>query len=246
MKLLSFDIGIRNLAFCFLEGTAKKYSIIDWGILDLTSPKTCSECANIAVCISEDKLYCKNHSKHLKMRPEAVLLTNLKKTPKATLVETMKKYGMGMVEGTKPILVDLFDKYLTQKFASPYKGKNCQYISMSDLAKSLCSELDKKNFKPDVVVIEQQMKSKMIAISMAVCMYYTVKGVQTNFISARHKLTVGGAESKTRTYKQRKADGVEMCKERLNKNWLEIFNKNSKKDDMADSFLQGVWYLEQH
>jgi hypothetical protein len=245
MKLLSFDIGIRNLAFCFLEGNAKKYSINDWGILDLTSPKTCSSCSDKAVCISEDKLYCKGHSKHLKMRPEAVSIAKIKKTPKADLVETMKKYGMGSVEGNKPVLVEMFDRYLSQKYASPYKAKNCQYISMSELAKSLCIELDKKDFKPEVVVIEQQMKSKMIAISMAVCMYYTMKGVQVQFISARHKLTVGGAEAKTRTYKERKADGVDMCKQRLDKKWLEVFTKHSKKDDMSDSFLQGLWFLEQ-
>lgn len=244
MKLLSFDIGIRNLAFCFLDGSAKKYSISDWGILDLTSPKVCSSCSEKAVCISEDKLYCKNHSKHLKLRPDAVSLTNLKKTPKKDLVETMRKYGMGSVEGTKPILVEMFDRYLSQKYANVYKGKNCSYISMSDLAKSLCNELDKKCFKPDIVVIEQQMKSKMIAISMAVCMYYTMKGVPIKFISARHKLTVGGNENKVRTYKERKRDGVEMCRSRLSGKWLEVFNGNGKKDDMSDSFLQGLWYLE--
>ena len=26
--------------------------------------------------------------------------------------------------------------------------------------------------------------------------------------------------------------------------WVEIFNKHKKKDDLADSFLQGRWYLK--
>jgi len=26
--------------------------------------------------------------------------------------------------------------------------------------------------------------------------------------------------------------------------WVEIFNKHKKKDDLADSFLQGHWYLK--
>jgi len=26
-------------------------------------------------------------------------------------------------------------------------------------------------------------------------------------------------------------------------NWIEIFNKHKKKDDLADSFLQCVWYI---
>ena len=28
--------------------------------------------------------------------------------------------------------------------------------------------------------------------------------------------------------------------------WEEHFNKHKKKDDLADSFLQGLWYIKQY
>ena len=28
-------------------------------------------------------------------------------------------------------------------------------------------------------------------------------------------------------------------------NWIEHFEKHKKKDDLADSFLQGIWYINE-
>ena len=38
MKVLSFDVGIKNLAFCLLDET----SIRDWGILNISCDQVCS------------------------------------------------------------------------------------------------------------------------------------------------------------------------------------------------------------
>ena len=35
-----------------------------------------------------------------------------------------------------------------------------------------------------------------------------------------------------------------ISKDNLLLEWLETFNKHKKKDDLADSFLQGRWYLK--
>ena len=46
--------------------------------------------------------------------------------------------------------------------------------------------------------------------------------------------------------KQRKKDAVSACLDRLptgNSAWLDHFAQSSKKDDLADSYLQGVWFL---
>ena len=48
-------------------------------------------------------------------------------------------------------------------------------------------------------------------------------------------------------YNDRKKVSVEKTEGILNlKNieWLLFFNKNNKKDDLADSFLQGLWYIQ--
>lgn len=56
---------------------------------------------------------------------------------------------------------------------------------------------------------------------------------------------VVSSKSKT-TYSERKKAGVDIVKELLPKNnttWLPTFLTHKKKDDLADAFLQGVWYL---
>jgi hypothetical protein len=49
-------------------------------------------------------------------------------------------------------------------------------------------------------------------------------------------------------YKKHKKDGIQFCKELLEKRgeikWKTFFeNYPKKQDDLADSFLQGIWYL---
>ena len=39
MKVLSFDVGIKNLAFCLID--TKKLTIDDWGILNICMDPVC-------------------------------------------------------------------------------------------------------------------------------------------------------------------------------------------------------------
>ena len=66
--------------------------------------------------------------------------------------------------------------------------------------------------------------------------------------SASNKLKEFLGKSKT-TYAERKKASIKFTHDILIKNnnlqnWLEHFNKHKKKDDLADSFLQGRWYLK--
>ena len=35
MKVISFDIGIKNMAYCFLSVSGKQFEILDWNTLNL-------------------------------------------------------------------------------------------------------------------------------------------------------------------------------------------------------------------
>ena len=52
------------------------------------------------------------------------------------------------------------------------------------------------------------------------------------------------------TYIERKKMGIDVTKNILNEKkiltkWIEYFDKHKKKDDLADSFLQALWYIKQ-
>ena len=67
------------------------------------------------------------------------------------------------------------------------------------------------------------------------------------FISASNKLK--DYVSKKTTYTERKKLSIIETRKYITdeiyiNKWIEIFEKHSKKDDLADSFLQGIYYLE--
>jgi hypothetical protein len=79
------------------------------------------------------------------------------------------------------------------------------------------------------------------------------------FISSANKLrgfsSKSGEKSSSKNpnpnpnYKQHKKDGIEYCQQWLQNDlfcsWNSFFEKYPKKqDDLADSFLQGIWYLQ--
>jgi hypothetical protein len=51
------------------------------------------------------------------------------------------------------------------------------------------------------------------------------------------------------SYKANKSDGITICRDFFESNremdgWLSVFEKSKKRDDLADCFLQGIWYLK--
>ena len=76
-KILSFDVGIKNLAFCLIEFNENEFIIKDWNIINLVddrikccyekNSKKCESLAKHCFCIKEidgdQKYYCKSHLK---------------------------------------------------------------------------------------------------------------------------------------------------------------------------------------
>jgi hypothetical protein len=73
------------------------------------------------------------------------------------------------------------------------------------------------------------------------------------FISASNKLKELDVKNKTETtsktkYSDRKKLGIEKCLNVLTNDFrfnehINYFNQHKKKDDLSDSFLQGMWFL---
>ena len=227
VKILSWDIGIKNLSFCLLrceeKEDQKKVVIEDWGIIDISceeKPKKCvgvtkkgdicgKKAKMIVIEDSEEKYYCKIHGK-----------------------------------GGKEIV-------------AKKKGKTIDYMKIGE---KMVTELDSyENFLDvDYVLLENQPCLKRPSMKNIQCMLYSYflirghidKGTihRVEFIFAGNKLKgckeFGIEIPKVKgTYTQRKKMAIEYCKKLLDDNEkTEFFMSHKKKDDLADSFLQGRFY----
>ena len=111
------------------------------------------------------------------------------------------------------------------------------------------------------VIIENQISTiaaRMKTIQGMIAQYFIMRfgdAVYIEFVSSHNKLK-GFVENKkeceggkkTPSYKANKADGIAVCRRFFEANsemedWTAEFDKSKKRDDLADCFLQGIWYL---
>tara|TARA_B100000674_G_C37878050_1_gene932939 strand:+ start:83 stop:886 length:804 start_codon:yes stop_codon:yes gene_type:complete len=240
MKILSFDVGIKNLAYCILEhgfeGDDLPFKIHDWGVIDVTEIK-------------------ENNNTDINLD----FINNYKKMPIKDLKSEMEKNNID-TKGKKKELIERVEKFLKSK---DLLKKKTTRIELIDHAKNLYNTLDEYSSFLDVsyVIIENQPVLKnptMKSLQMLLYSYFVIRGIIDKrneeliikLISARNKLKVYEGpeiicECKSK-YQQTKKLGIEYCKYFIknDKEKLDYFNNHKKKDDLADSFLQGVYFFK--
>tara|TARA_B110000977_G_scaffold153848_1_gene195481 strand:+ start:45 stop:725 length:681 start_codon:yes stop_codon:yes gene_type:complete len=219
MKILSFDIGIKNLAYCVID-VDKNNKIEDWGILNISVEPVCEHilkdkrCDKTAKKIIGDKLLCSSHCKLKKYENEK--MKNVKK-----IDGMMLKQGENMIK-----ILDGKDNFL----------------------------------EVDVVCIENQPALKnptMKSIQMMLYSYFLIKGTTNEnssiknleMINARNKLKAYDGEvvecDIKDKYKRTKYLGIKYCENMIvneEQVYIDRFTISKKKDDLADSYLQGIFY----
>ena len=148
-------------------------------------------------------------------------------------------------------------KYIEERYLNKIKKKknrNTNDYDLIELGHRIKDEFNKVDDMNDVthVLIENQISpiaSRMKTIQGMVAQYFIMKFERINieFISSSNKLKL--FTQKKTDYKQHKIDAIYYCKDVLTKNTelsthINTFNNSTKKDDMADSFLQGIWYIK--
>ncbi len=204
MKVLSWDVGIINLAFCLIDydQNTKKFKILDWDIINLTDrdKMKCTECnANPSYYqdISE-KYYCKNHSKLAITTPPE--FNNLFTINENCPLDLCCFEGKNDVCGKKSKYTLKETFFCNTHAKSKYKSlcnsyklvnhskKGIDKMSMDDFLLRLIKELDKRPglLECEAVFIENQptMKNpRMKTISVTLYNYYIIRGVIDKHIS---------------------------------------------------------------
>jgi len=135
--------------------------------------------------------------------------------------------------------------------------KNANHVHIVEIGKQIKIQLDEilTNVSIDAVILENQISpiaGRMNTIQGMLAQYFIMRSVNLpsiDFISSSCKLK-GFKEAKTdeSTYKDHKRDGITICRKFLEKNpefkkCSDVFEKSPKKDDLADCFLQGIYFL---
>lgn len=194
MRILSWDVGIINLAYCLIEYNKedKKYSILDWNVINLTErdKMKCHQCqANPSFYQAiTDKYSCKNHVKLLDTNvPDFDLMFILNQenkccyTGKNTCTKTSKyKYLDEYYCNTHA--KSLYKSIGSQYKNTSYNKKNIDKQSMDDFLFKLINELENRPnlLNCNNVVIENQPSLKnprMKTISVTLYNYYMMRGI---------------------------------------------------------------------
>lgn len=294
-EILSFDVGLKNMAFCLIsfDEDSKELEIKKWGIINIVKN-------NWVPDISEQKCLIKNKEKICNRKTTSYMMSD---TGREELCEIHRK----KVEPEK------------RKFLFPYENKNLKccycfkenkevpanwfYFEGDEMRYGLCSACYKKNKKSldkplykiksfdkidemetysrffdllmerdfcnvDEVIIENQPSLKnprMKSIQVFLYSFFLINWKQKDILDQK-KLVLFSASKKLelffekliceeikenegdtdrKKYSNRKKNAVAISNKLIDNNekWKTYFQKNPKKDDLADALVQGLTYL---
>jgi hypothetical protein len=290
LKIVSFDVGIKNMAYCVFEISNTECKILDWNVINLMNDseiqehvikcnmvikKTKNKCNNIAKYSKGEQCFCEKHAKisEFQIPTKECSPTQLKKMKIIELFQfaNNKKIPEVNMYDKKSKLLDKINNYYESILLKPIikEKKNAKECSLIKIGKSIKREFQKISSIKDVqiVLIENQISplaSRMASIQGLLTQYFIMENnenqqdIQIEFISSKNKLKLFSNDSVNsentniinsvnKTYKQHKSDGVIYSKQIISKNilfqkWLSSLD-TKKKDDLADCFLQGIWYI---
>lgn len=275
MKILSIDVGIKNLAFCLFENNtstnANEFVIKKWNSINV-SEKIVAVCGfiekNNQFCNKPAKFtkgkecFCLKHSKKQNfIIPTSELKKNfIQKQKIQKLFDLADKYKISYKKPVKKDdLIELINEYIEKTCFDLISTTNANKIDLVTIGENIKIKLDDillDEGKIEYIIIENQISpiaNRMKTIQGLITQYFIMRENYNHieFISSINKLKDANevkSEKFENTYSNRKKMSITKCLEHLNNKpffypMLEYFSQHSKKDDLADSFLQGLWYI---
>jgi len=272
MKILSIDVGIKNLAFCLFElSSPDELSILKWDVINLSTDTPLFQCGvldKFKCCNKPAKFMKHNHCfclKHAKKQKNYLIPTVemkpafIKKQKVAQLIELADKYKVFYTHPiNKTVLVDCINQHfhsvaLDTSCNQKVNASNIDLVTVGTHIKNKFNTLFTNEGVIDYVIIENQISpiaNRMKTIQGMIAQYCIMRepGAKSiQFVSASNKLK--NVDGKKATYAERKKLGVDKCLEIISSSetchsHVDFFKSHKKKDDLADSFLQGIWFIE--
>jgi hypothetical protein len=251
--LISFDVGIKNLAYCILSHDGNIHS---WGVINLCGDEE-KCCANTKKGICNKKAsythggnyYCGTHAKSAKLplAPDVYYkIIKAKKPTKKALAELsihLKTYG-DADELCEACSFSHITKITGTKAAGDMDLVNIGIALKNRLPLDLPLE------EITLVAIENQIgpiANRMKCVQGMLTQFFIDRGIEdVVYVSSSNKLKAFDVPKKT--YKERKTSSVQVVRDLITNSdnadtLLKEFDTHKKKDDLADAYLQGIWAL---
>jgi len=237
-RILSIDVGIKNLAFCLFEkeSNSNYYNIAKWNIVNLSQEDEIQKCMcfekNIicgkpAKYTLNDNYFCLKHSKKQNYQiPTNELKTNfINKQKIQKLIEIADKYT---IQYEKPIkkndLLFKINEYIKNKCFKEIIALNASQIDLITIGKNIKNKFNKIfpiDEKIDYVLIENQISpiaNRMKTIQGMIAQYFIMNNNSQHieFVSSINKL-----KKKTSTI--------------VNNNTIGVCNQIKMKDNTHDN-----------
>jgi hypothetical protein len=228
-------------------------------------------CGKVAKFKKNGIFYCDKHTKiqneHI-IPKKQISISQLKKNKMEELLKICKEYNIFIGDTDKKqtkksileIMENYFKEHCLEQLVESKKitagdtdliiiGKNMKTVL------NLVKEIDLITY----VIIENQISpiaNRMKTVQGMLAQYFIMKNsdIKIDFVSSANKLKgFSKNQEKTETdkqkYSQHKKDGVFYTNQILENNewltkWKQSMMESKKKDDLADCFLQGIWFLK--
>lgn len=272
MKLLSIDIGIKNLAIIIVEtNSSNDFKIIKWDVINLCNKNyKCNDqvCKKKPVFFKNTDYYCKIHAKKTSYSIPLCNIKTLNKQSLKNLIVLANEYKLVIDKSiNKTNLIVLLEEHLNSNCLQAVENVSANTIDLVDVGiniKDRLNELftDYDILSLDKIILENQISpiaNRMKTIQGMIAQYFiNNNNYNIYFISAINKLklflknknTIDNSNtiiSNKISYAHRKKLSIYYTQEVLKKynmtNDATFFISHSKKDDLADCFLQAYYYI---
>jgi hypothetical protein len=270
MKIISIDVGIKNLAFCVFEKSTESnnFKITKWDTINISESnetlKCCydNKCKTLPKFTKNNTFFCLKHSKKqcYQIPTSDLKTTYINKQKIQSLYEIADKHN---IKYEKPIkktdLISCINEHIHNNYFQEIKTVDAGKIDLITIGNNIKTKFNKifSNMEHiNYVIIENQISpiaNRMKTIQGMIVQYFIMCDIPVDhikFVSALNKLKKYDIQDNTK-YSDRKKLSINKCLEIITNDYqfneqLDYFNSHNKKDDLSDSFLQGIWYISEY